>query len=275
MGAFNINERYVGGQYTIEAAQRVADALKKYGEEKKQTEFNSGVFDVIKDQKDSQGNPYIPVEALEKWHSMNPDKQAGVLATAARREHEDMQYRVAHQNQVRETLNLSSEELANAGRAHVVPLRQSRGSFSYVPEVAPGTPALDAAGNQIGVYDAKGKITKLPKADPAVAIQEGVRKSELAGVDAHIASLESEMAKGEKKYGPDWNPLATPYVDQLAALRAKRETMATPAAPAGTAPSSAIAAPSSRVRVKSKDGKIGSIPTAQLKEALANGYTQL
>src|SRR5438105_624184 len=58
-------------------------ALQKYEEDKKQREFNTGLLDTLK--RDPAAAKYVPADALEKWDSMNGDKQAGVLAGIARR----------------------------------------------------------------------------------------------------------------------------------------------------------------------------------------------
>src|SRR5436305_10391154 len=82
-----------GGKFTAAAGAEVgsdiAKALQRYEEDKKKRQFNDGVFEVLKDQTDSEGNSYISPEALSRWNSINPDKQAGILSAAGAKIQDD------------------------------------------------------------------------------------------------------------------------------------------------------------------------------------------
>lgn len=171
------------------------EALQKYENERKKTLFNQGVFDIMKGKTDSAGNPYIPVEAIARWDSLNPDKQAGYLAAAGSSIKEDMQKAAqkrqdalaeaqanlanAKANQAwtgqdaDSTLNLSPDEINRAQTAGVVPLRQSKGSFQYREDPnnpvnmgqAPPTPIMDPRDptKMLGLQDARGGVKYFPK----------------------------------------------------------------------------------------------------------------
>lgn len=92
---FSPSVQYRGDQYLYQGITGAANtlnedlmkALQKYEDEKKQREFNSGVFDSMV--QDPNMQKYIPVDALNRFHSMNNDKQAGTMAGIARRQASD------------------------------------------------------------------------------------------------------------------------------------------------------------------------------------------
>jgi hypothetical protein len=184
---FDIGGSVRAGQQLVSPLQ---EALQKYEGERKKSMFNQGVFDIMKDKTDSSGKPYIPVEAIERWNSLNPDKQAGYLAAAGAGVKEDMErqkqqvesdlakahaayYRRALANGGAGMLTLSPQEQEAAAKAGVVPLRQSAGSFQYKEDpnnpvnmgTAPPTPILDPRDPSkiIGLQDAKGSVKYFPR----------------------------------------------------------------------------------------------------------------
>lgn len=58
------------------------------------------------------------------------------------------------------------------------------------------------------------------------------RSAELRQMDEEIASLQGEVASGNKRPGPDFLPFATSYADSLAGARAKRNALAQSTGPA-------------------------------------------
>lgn len=254
--SFDIGGSVRAGQALVSPLQ---EALQKYEEQRKKTLFNQGVFDIMKEKTDSAGKPYIPVEAIARWDSLNPDKQAGYLSAAGSSMKEDLQKQqldrqntladaqanLAHAkaNQIwtgqdaESSLTLSPEEKAAAQKAGVVPLRQSRGSFQYKesPESAAamrsGQPVYHPeTGHVVGVYDTKG--------NPRFFAKEGT-------VDPMKAKMAEMMGGGAA-------PAATP-------APVKPPTAAT----------------GGKVRVRRPDGQIGIIPAEQLPTALAQGYQQI
>ena len=262
------------GQSMVAGAQAVSQGLQsaigRWQEEEKKRRFNEGMFEVLSTQTDSSGQPYVPVKAIERWQSMSPDKQAGVLSLAAARYKEDAQRR----SQEQEMLTLSAEEIARAKEAGAVPLRQSRGSFQYLKTGGPGgagelpqpgTAVLDDAGNQIGVWDAKGKISKVSaKSGGGMGDINDLKRSQ---IDAQIAALRGELAQGNKKTGPDWNPLATDYEAQITGLEEQRRALGGD----GSQKTSNVQRRTSNVEQKQVPAGTPRISTAEEHAALAPG----
>jgi hypothetical protein len=147
-------------------SQDLLKALNKYEEDKKQREFNTGLLDTLKD--DPNTARYVRAEALQRWDSMNSDKQAGVLAGMTRRISTDVQQQqLDRQNQLAAAqaeeaqarsnllwaqgqnewsgqgadanLNLTPEEIAAGKDIGKIPLRTSGKSFQWAED--PNNPA--------------------------------------------------------------------------------------------------------------------------------------
>jgi hypothetical protein len=116
--------------------QDLMKALQKYEEDKKQREFNTGMFDSLKN--DPNTAKYIPTDALQKWDSMNGDKQAGVLAGVARRSTAEQQQQKLQIDQAQ----------ADYYRAHADYMR-ARAGAEGADEGTPFLPVTDATGKQI------------------------------------------------------------------------------------------------------------------------------
>jgi hypothetical protein len=140
-------------------------ALQKYDEEKKQREFNTGIFDTLRN--DPHTSSYIPVDALNKWNSMNPDKQAGVLAGVARRTQSDMQD-LQRQNIQSE---MAARTAADTRAQQELALRQA--DANYQPseqdrQLARGT------GNEL-LPAGRGRFQAVPYADQPGAANGGIK----------------------------------------------------------------------------------------------------
>lgn len=113
-------------------AENIQKSLARFREDRQKKEFNEGVFDYLSQQKDPQGQPYIPHESLAKWYSMKPDQQAGVLSLAGAKMHEDV--KSASQIRILKAQE-KADAAANSGVAQ--PLRDPQGNALegqyYVP----------------------------------------------------------------------------------------------------------------------------------------------
>ena len=191
--SFDISQGVNAGQQMVSPLQK---ALQKYEEDKKKTDFNQGVFDIISQQTGPNGEPYIPVKAIERWHSMNPDAQAGVLSAAGSKIQNDMaQAQLERQNKLADatanlteakaynewtgsgpdaSLQLTPDEIAQGEKTGKVPLRTSGKSFMWAEDPnnpanmgqAPPSPIKDPRDPTkiIGLQDARGGIKYFPKA---------------------------------------------------------------------------------------------------------------
>lgn len=136
-----------------------SEALKKYENDRKQKQFNEGIFDSLK----SAGE--VSPEALQKWSTWNTDKQGGYLAgqmrtvtekRAVQKAQDDHAMAVAHANYFNtqanakadpQSLELTPEEQDAAMKSGKVPLRTSKGSFQYADLPEKDQPVTDEQGN--------------------------------------------------------------------------------------------------------------------------------
>ena len=112
---------------------------------------------------------------------------------------------------------------------------------------------------------------KAPTANP-------IDVTEARGIVSEMSKIQSALDDNPTGSVADDNRGKLQYLrGQLEAIRAKYNTNAAPPAPQRPQTRTAVSAPAGqgqRIRVRSKDGKIGTIPASQLDEALAAGYTR-
>lgn len=112
---------------------------------------------------------------------------------------------------------------------------------------------------------------KAPTANP-------IDVTEARGIVSEMGKIQSALDDNPTGSVADDNRGKLQYLrGQLEAIRAKYNTNAAPPAPQRPQTRTAVSAPAGqgeRIRVRSKDGKIGTIPASQLDEALAAGYTR-
>lgn len=219
---WNPGVSYHGDQYAFQGLTNAGNilgadlqkALSKYEEDKKQREFNTGILDTFK--QDPHMSKFVPVDALERWDSLNGDKQAGIIAGVTRRASSDIQQQqLDRQNQESEAktnllwaqgnnewsgtgpggtgdvLNLSPADQANYDKAGKIPVRTSAKSFQAadMPE-APAPPDLDGSGNPIftkdgTMYRSKGEFK--PVTGPMMQAKQTFDAMQKANGDAAAA----------------------------------------------------------------------------------------
>lgn len=112
---------------------------------------------------------------------------------------------------------------------------------------------------------------KAPTANP-------IDVTEARGIIGEMGKIQSALDDNPTGPVADDNRGKLQYLrGQLEAIRAKYNTPAAAPAPQRPQTRTAVSAPAGqgqRIRVRSKDGKIGTIPASQLDEALAAGYTR-
>lgn len=112
---------------------------------------------------------------------------------------------------------------------------------------------------------------KAPTANP-------IDVTEARGIVSEMSKIQSALDDNPTGSVADDNRGKLQYLrGQLEAIRAKYNTPAAAPAPQRPQTRTAVSAPAGqgqRIRVRSKDGKIGTIPASQLDEALAAGYTR-
>lgn len=234
---FHLFDVNLGGAGQIKAAAQIGDDIRKWREEREQTEKEIGFADTVMKSAHADGRisdeeftDYLKMPANKK-HSAALGQMANVADDFKRAQlAETILARrdiAAERNQQWSPPPETLKRLEDIGFTYA-PTSPRSGNFvrnNASPE--PGAAVYDDEGNQIGVYDAKGKITKIgtTKADPQAAMLELQRTNEISGIDRQIADLQAELAKGNQKTGPDWNPLAEPYSDKLRGLLAKRAAL--------------------------------------------------
>jgi hypothetical protein len=230
----------LGGAGQINAAAKIGDDIRKWREEREQTEKEIGFADTVMKSAHADGRvsdeeytDYLKMPANKK-HSAALGQMANVADDFKRQQ---LAETILARRQIAEERNRpwspSPETLKWAQEHGIAVLETSPHSVEYrdpnkntnIHE--PGSPAYDGAGNEIGVWEKGDKIktTQKTKSDPMAAMLELQRTNEISGIDRQIADLQAELAKGNQKTGPDWNPLAEPYSDKLRGLLAKRAAL--------------------------------------------------
>lgn len=233
---FQLQNVNVGSDLRLKAALDIAENIRKERERREQTEKDIAFSDTtmkaaLEDGRisDAEYADYLQAPANKKY-SVAVAQMANVAEDFKRAQYAD---RLLAERAGQEGWQPDPATLQRASELGFMYVPQSRRSGSWVNTRAvdvpePGKAVYDDEGNQIGVYDAKGKITKLPtrKSDDNPYMDPDFkRKTDLASLDRQIAELQGEIAQGNQKSGPDWNPLATPNADKLRGLLAKRKAL--------------------------------------------------
>lgn len=230
---------YHGDQYYNQAITGAANvlsgdlqkALARYEDNKKQREYNTGLLDSIKDLQDSNGQPYVPIEALQRWDALSGDRQAGVIAGAARRITYDLQQqagdraqqqldiernRIAQDN---EPFTPSDDDFAAARRAggELVEVQPGRYQFLSYPNsnrqgAGDGTPVADPRDPTkiIGIQQTNGVIKLLPRPTSADVIAQAIKEAREAASGGGNAGSAQQPGWYERLFGSNPTPTPTP-----------------------------------------------------------------
>jgi hypothetical protein len=175
--------QFRGDQYMAQAGQNIGDdltkALTRYREDKKKAEFNQGIFDSLQGKTDATGKPFIPPEAIARWNSLNPDKQAGYLSSAGAAMQEDQKVKLAQMqiDAANKTSPFAGQKIYN-DKGGEVGVYDERGTPHYYPggpaaggdtavhiqpyidpvtnQPVPGLGIVKGAGNQFQVVNTRG-----------------------------------------------------------------------------------------------------------------------
>jgi hypothetical protein len=226
----------------------VADAAAKWQKEAKQADQNAGVattYHAMNEQaKQQTGHGIMPDswwEALAKTNNKN--EQSGMLMGAA--PNFDSYLQTQHQVAVQQAAQKDqfTPQYYDAGGVPMV--TTSRGSAMPVPrDHVQNSRVVSTAGGYVSVDPATGQTIPLkddagnPVMPPAKAAADPARAAQISALDSEIADLSGKIAGGDKKWGPDWLPIGTPYADQLRAKQAEKAALV-----AGGGAPAAVAAP--------------------------------
>lgn len=197
-------------------------------------------------------------EAMLKW---GPAMSANTGAAAAIRAHERESRTPVVPKEVTLPSGLSGVIVGN--RFQFEP-KQSSGALAKVPEGADYVPADESGTPAHWKLPAKSKSEMSAYQSIMERDRTERRLEKLIADSTFDISEDAVQPKGSARTISNWKA-AKKQADDL------RKRLADMEAPE----SKADPAKSGRVRVKSPDGKIGSISTDQLDDALAHGYTQL
>lgn len=242
-------------------------AASQYAQDRGQGQFADAMFDVLKDQPG-----VISEDVLKKYASMSSkEKSAAVLAG---------QYRLALQAQQHAAQDAEykrAEQIANTNTAKLHYAQTAAGpTTGTVLNPANGQPV-----NTITLGPGNTQILKdQPAAQPDGTIFYDANKKPRgvwAGGKVHFDQAPNPFFSmfGNPSGGGDNGEMVSDPNAGAAAPQAAPS--GTPAAPQGAPAASPAGAPggAARVQVRSPDGKVGSIPAAQLPAALQAGYTRI
>jgi hypothetical protein len=199
----------LGGAGQINAAAKIGDDIRKWREEREQTEKEIGFADTV--MKSAHADGRVSDEEYTDYLKMPANKKhsaaLGQMANVA----DDFK-----RQQLAETI-LARRQIAEERNR---PWSPSPETLKWAQEH--GIAVLETSPHSV---EYKIKTTQKTKSDPMAAMLELQRTNEISGIDRQIADLQAELAKGNQKTGPDWNPLAEPYSDKLRGLLAKRAAL--------------------------------------------------
>lgn len=129
----------------------------------------------------------------------------------------------------------------------------------------------------VGIED---QVRKARNAGQAAEILESAAFEALANNDMQAASGYAQRAKAARaRYAEDAanRGLARPDVDlsQFGLGTTPSPGSNAPIGPQGATPPASAPAPQGRIRVRDKNGKVGTIPAAQLEQAMKEGYSRI
>lgn len=228
------------------AGSAVGSAVSKWQTTAAQTSKNAGVLDAYSamntQAEQATGKPVVSWELLNSLSGeKNQDKISGTLMAVS-------PVFDSYLSQTRQ-IAVADASQKSAYTPRVVDLGNGRQAFMQSnnsaqiltdPKVQNVRPIATAGGYVIPSQD--GSVTPLQdeSGNPIMPVQKGAgsgdpaRAAQITALDAQIAGLKGEVAGGNKKWGPDWLPGATPYADQLRSLQAERDSLAgSGGAPAG------------------------------------------
>lgn len=250
--------RYHGDEYIARTGAVISEdlqkALAKYDEERKANAAADGLFETL------QGDPtlksYVPVDALQRWGSLHPDKKAGIILGIGRRAAEDAQKR-AEQFKAADDAR-ANEELAQ--RLQIAQMEdKTRRDIATMKDPANSEPtAIDPYVDP--VTNAKVPGVGIVRKTGGVVYTGGMSGGINIEKDPQTGAFFYRDPKGVP------HPVTMPAITGGAAATALNPNGAT-ATPPGSGNSAG------KVKVKTKDGKVGFIPAGQLQDALSQGYT--
>ena len=215
-------------------AQGVGSAVADWSERSAQMKANAGTLD-------SMGKSKIfPQEWLDKVSAeKDPDKLRGNLEFMK-------DYAADQMMQKRQIAVADAGAMAASKVPQFIPtvvdvgngrqaVTQSRGSAQLIPPAAAprsNAKVIATEGGFMSVDPVSGQGTVIQNADgsPVMPVSKAkpdpVRAAQVMALDGEIAGLSSEIANGNKQWGPDWMPGMTSYADQLRAKQAERDALA-------------------------------------------------
>jgi hypothetical protein len=172
----------------------------------------------------------------------NPDKMSGALMVYLQRAEDQMmmdrQLAVAEAQQKMGAQDQFIPQVVDLGNG-MTAVTTSRGGAQVMggggaagrPRVLAtenGFVSVDpATGQAIPVTTEDGSpVMPVPKGTGGASGPDRVRELSLLNLDTEIGKVSAEIAKGNKKWGPDWNPMVESYKDQLIRLQAERDALA-------------------------------------------------
>lgn len=225
------------GAGRVQAAESIAKALRRWEDDKRKTEFNQGMFETLSTQTKANGEPLVTPELLQKWHSMNPDAQAGALSLMAG--------------------TLQQEQKKELTQMHIDAADRTS-PFS-------GQKVYDDAGNDVGVYDDRGTVH--------LYRQQRMTQDTEGDLDAEgnpVLSADGTMYRSGGKFKPVTPAMITSRLTKNFGKTPAPKTVpsTTPPAPASSAPvitseQDYAAVPDGGLYMDARDGKLKRKKAAQ------------
>lgn len=287
-------------------SEAMVKAIEKIDQTKKEDAFGDFVMDHYSKVKGPDGQPYVPIEALAKYHAAASSARAGMVHAVLANATFDLQNgQLARQNRLAD-----AQTNLNEAKAFASWTGQDSGGSNDPTQIDPYTdPGTRQTVPGMGVVRKTGQVVRTSgpeledpdkfgrfwngkqyvqmrkdKVDPMTALATIDRQNEIDGVTKQIAEHENQLAKGSK-YDGEWLGMGgTKRTTIIEGLKEKRRALVeggmgtAPAAPATASTPQPVATPGAapqQIRVKAPDGRIGMIPASQLPGALAAGYQQL
>ncbi|MEI6033535.1 MAG: hypothetical protein WCS65_04525 [Verrucomicrobiae bacterium] len=248
--------------------QGIGSAVAEWSKRSQQMKANAGMLD-------SMGQSKIfPQEWLDKVsNEKDQDKLRGNLAFM--QDYATNQMAQSRQIAVADAAAAAAKKeefiptLVNLGNGQQA-FMQSRGSAQLIPNGQDRPPRiLPTDEGYVSFNSVDNVITPLEiNGNPVMPVGKGrpkdpVRAAQVAAIDGEIATLTGEVAKGNKKWGPDWLPGLTSYADQLRAKQAERDSLA---GSSGRVPTAVVTPPAAPV-----DGTTATHPQTGEKMIFRNG----
>jgi hypothetical protein len=171
----------------------------------------------------------------------NPDKMSGALMVYMQRAQDKMmmerQLAVAEAQQRLQTQEQFTPQVVDLGNG-LQAVTTSRGGAQVIngaggggrPRVLAtenGFVSVDpVTGRAIPVMTEDGtQVMPVPKGTGGGGGTDRTRELSLLNLDTEIGKVSAEIANGNQKWGPDWNPLAESYKEKLIKLQAERDAL--------------------------------------------------